>query len=258
MPAEGPWHPRAARLSTSAYRGVSLVCAGVLLPDRRSTSRSSSRAAVATAAPRIRAPRCVETREWGSRGDHTLPQRESLFTGARPRCAGREFHRCSLGAVGTAAGFTVAGLFAGIGGIERGLAAAGGHAELLCENWEPANAVLAERFPDVPLVGDVRDLQVAAEGRRRDGWVPVHRPVAGRADAGHPGQGIGSRRRGVPSLEAQPSRPCCSSRTCATCSSSTGARRCGTWSPSLRPSAIGGRTDSSTLASPECRSGGSE
>jgi DNA (cytosine-5)-methyltransferase 1 len=61
--------------------------------------------------------------------------------------------------VGTATGFTVAGLFAGIGGIERGLECAGGHAELLCETWEPANAVLRERFPGVPLVGDVRDLR---------------------------------------------------------------------------------------------------
>lgn len=61
--------------------------------------------------------------------------------------------------MGTAAGFTVAGLFAGIGGVERGLETAGGHAEVLCENWEPANTVLAERFPGVPLVGDIRDLR---------------------------------------------------------------------------------------------------
>ncbi|MDP9380887.1 MAG: DNA (cytosine-5-)-methyltransferase [Chloroflexota bacterium] len=71
----------------------------------------------------------------------------------------QEFHGCSLGPVGPASGFSVAGLFAGIGGIERGLAAAGAHTELLCENWEPAQAVLRARFPDVPLVGDVRELQ---------------------------------------------------------------------------------------------------
>lgn len=53
----------------------------------------------------------------------------------------------------------MAGLFAGIGGFEKGLAAAGGRAELLCESWEPAKAVLAHRFPEVPLVGDVRDLK---------------------------------------------------------------------------------------------------
>jgi DNA (cytosine-5)-methyltransferase 1 len=70
----------------------------------------------------------------------------------------REFHPCNLVHVGSRRGFTVAGLFAGIGGIEAGLASAGGHAELLCESWEPAQAVLRERFPRVPLVGDVRDL----------------------------------------------------------------------------------------------------
>ncbi|HEV2068525.1 MAG TPA: DNA (cytosine-5-)-methyltransferase [Acidimicrobiales bacterium] len=61
--------------------------------------------------------------------------------------------------MGTASSFTVVGLFAGIGGIERGLEAAGGQAELLCENWEPAETVLRTRFPDVPLVADVRDLR---------------------------------------------------------------------------------------------------
>src|SRR4051794_10633699 len=58
----------------------------------------------------------------------------------------REFHGCNLGPVGSDSGFTVAGLFAGIGGVERGLARAGGEAELLCEWWEPARAVLAKRF----------------------------------------------------------------------------------------------------------------
>ncbi len=71
----------------------------------------------------------------------------------------REFHRCSLATVGSGAGFSVAGLFAGIGGIEVGLQRNGGRAEVLCENWEPANAVLSARFPEVPLVGDVRSLR---------------------------------------------------------------------------------------------------
>lgn len=70
-----------------------------------------------------------------------------------------EFHGCSLDLVGSDSGFTVAGLFAGIGGVERGLARAGGKAELLCEWWEPAKAVLSARFPDARLVGDVRDLR---------------------------------------------------------------------------------------------------
>lgn len=53
---------------------------------------------------------------------------------------------------------TVVGLFAGIGGIEQGLQAAGHHTELLCELWQPAQVVLTDRFPDVPLHDDVRTL----------------------------------------------------------------------------------------------------
>jgi DNA (cytosine-5)-methyltransferase 1 len=69
-----------------------------------------------------------------------------------------EFQRCSLAPM-TGERFSVAGLFAGIGGIERGLGLHGGEAELLCEYWDPAHRVLAARFPDVPLVEDVRDLR---------------------------------------------------------------------------------------------------
>lgn len=54
---------------------------------------------------------------------------------------------------------TVAGLFAGIGGLEAGFRKAGVHAELLCESWAPAQAVLGDRFPDARIVGDVRDLR---------------------------------------------------------------------------------------------------
>lgn len=50
----------------------------------------------------------------------------------------------------------VAGLFAGIGGLELGLSASGHHAALLSEIFEPARAVLAERFPDSECAGDVR------------------------------------------------------------------------------------------------------
>lgn len=56
----------------------------------------------------------------------------------------------------------VAGLFAGIGGIEHGFSQAlRDHVEtvLLCEWWEPAKRVLAERFPDVPMHPDVRELR---------------------------------------------------------------------------------------------------
>lgn len=53
----------------------------------------------------------------------------------------------------------VAGLFAGIGGIERGLELSGHSTKLLCEVDQFAQAVLSERFPDVPLCGDIRDLE---------------------------------------------------------------------------------------------------
>jgi DNA (cytosine-5)-methyltransferase 1 len=52
----------------------------------------------------------------------------------------------------------VVGLFAGIGGLESGLAAAGHAAEALVENWTPAATVLAARFPETPLLGDVREV----------------------------------------------------------------------------------------------------
>lgn len=49
----------------------------------------------------------------------------------------------------------VCGLFAGIGGIELGLSAAGHEALHLCELWEPARAVLDARFPGIPTSDDV-------------------------------------------------------------------------------------------------------
>jgi len=52
----------------------------------------------------------------------------------------------------------VAGLFAGIGGLELGLASAGHHTELLCEIEPGAVEVLRHRFPDVPVHEDVRTL----------------------------------------------------------------------------------------------------
>lgn len=52
----------------------------------------------------------------------------------------------------------VAALFAGIGGIEVGLHQSGYRTTLLCE-WDPAaKRVLASRFPDVELVGDIAEL----------------------------------------------------------------------------------------------------
>lgn len=52
----------------------------------------------------------------------------------------------------------VAGLFAGIGGIERGLHVAGHSTRLLCENDAAASRVLTARFPGIPLHEDVSTL----------------------------------------------------------------------------------------------------
>lgn len=59
---------------------------------------------------------------------------------------------------------SVVGLFAGIGGLELGLERAGHRTTLLCEIDEAAKAVLAKRFPGVPLVEDVRSLQRLPQG----------------------------------------------------------------------------------------------
>lgn len=53
----------------------------------------------------------------------------------------------------------VAGLFAGIGGIEFGLSRAGWSSELLCEVDSAAQRVLRAHFPDVPLAPDIRTLR---------------------------------------------------------------------------------------------------
>jgi DNA (cytosine-5)-methyltransferase 1 len=61
----------------------------------------------------------------------------------------------------------IAGLFAGIGGIELGFHKALGESvqtEMLCEWWEPAQAVLSARFPGVDLHPDVRELRDLPSG----------------------------------------------------------------------------------------------
>jgi DNA (cytosine-5)-methyltransferase 1 len=52
----------------------------------------------------------------------------------------------------------VAGLFAGVGGLERGLHRAGHETVLLCENEPAASAVLHARFPGVKYHADVTNL----------------------------------------------------------------------------------------------------
>lgn len=54
---------------------------------------------------------------------------------------------------------TAVGLFAGIGGIERGLAKAGFDTDLLCEVDPGAVAVLRRRMPDVPIDLDIRAMR---------------------------------------------------------------------------------------------------
>lgn len=61
----------------------------------------------------------------------------------------------------------IAGLFAGIGGIEQGFHRALGdtvQTEMLCEWWQPAQDVLAARFPGVELHPDVRELRDLPKG----------------------------------------------------------------------------------------------
>lgn len=61
----------------------------------------------------------------------------------------------------------IAGLFAGIGGIERGFHDAlgdGVETTMLCEWWDPAKAVLAARFPGVEIHPDVRELKDLPSG----------------------------------------------------------------------------------------------
>jgi DNA (cytosine-5)-methyltransferase 1 len=63
---------------------------------------------------------------------------------------------------GVSGSFRVAGLFAGIGGIEQGFhEVLGGKLDpvLLCESWDPAQRVLRARFPGVELHPDVRELR---------------------------------------------------------------------------------------------------
>lgn len=58
----------------------------------------------------------------------------------------------------------IAGLFAGIGRLELGLAAAGHETTMMCEWDAAAQRVLADKFPSVPLAGDIANLESIGEG----------------------------------------------------------------------------------------------
>jgi DNA (cytosine-5)-methyltransferase 1 len=59
---------------------------------------------------------------------------------------------------------SVVGLFAGIGGLELGLAEHGWRTELFCEIDPAAGAVLRSHFPHVPLVPDIAKLRALPTG----------------------------------------------------------------------------------------------
>jgi len=58
----------------------------------------------------------------------------------------------------------IAGLFAGIGGLELGFSEAGGYTELLCERDADAQNVLQARFQSTALHGDVQGLRSLPAG----------------------------------------------------------------------------------------------
>jgi DNA (cytosine-5)-methyltransferase 1 len=69
--------------------------------------------------------------------------------------------RCWTSEKGSVKSVKIVGLFAGIGGIERGFRQALGddvETQLLCEWWAPAQRVLTMRFPGVEVHPDVREL----------------------------------------------------------------------------------------------------
>lgn len=84
------------------------------------------------------------------------------------------------------------GLFAGIGGMELGLAAAGHEVKLLCEISSPAQAVLRERYPGIPIQADIRQLRFLPEVD----VVTAGFPCQDLSQAGR-GAGIGGRNSGL-------------------------------------------------------------
>lgn len=64
------------------------------------------------------------------------------------------------------------GAFAGIGGVELGFHEAGIGSSTLIEYWDPARSVLAQRFPDSTLHGDVRKVRTLPQADVFSGGFP--------------------------------------------------------------------------------------
>ena len=58
----------------------------------------------------------------------------------------------------------VVGLFSGIGGLELPFQRHGATTSLLCDVWESSQLVLGNRFPGVPVHGDIRSLEAIPRG----------------------------------------------------------------------------------------------
>jgi DNA (cytosine-5)-methyltransferase 1 len=78
---------------------------------------------------------------------------------------------------------TVLSTFSGVGGLDLGLARAGWRHVLLCEAEPYRRAVLAERFPGVPISEDVREVATSGGGR------PLAGVVGGVGDGADGGRG---------------------------------------------------------------------
>ena len=72
---------------------------------------------------------------------------------------------------GTRIIMNIAALFAGIGGMERGLHEAGHETMLTCEIWDPAVTVLGISFRSSPTTPTYRAEIFPRQDGTADGWV---------------------------------------------------------------------------------------
>lgn len=86
---------------------------------------------------------------------------------------------------------TVAGLFAGIGGIELGLSRAGHRTQVLCEIDPGASTILGRWFPDVPLTPNVCNIRTLPRVQVVAGGLRLPGPEPGRAHRWHPRNAVG-------------------------------------------------------------------